>query len=318
MPSASRIDTHQHVLPPEYRSWLESKGQTPGGVPLPTWGASSTIQLMDDLDVATAIVSVSAPGVHLDPAMTGADAVARSWARKVNEFAAELVKDHPDRFGFFATLTLPDVEGAIAEAEYAFDVLGADGVNLLANAHRTYLGDATFDPLFDALNERAATIFVHPTELPGPTAAGVPSFAADFLLDTTRAAIKLAMSGTLDRCGRLKIILSHGGGFLPYAAYRFAPLCAPDFTVESGIASLRRFYFDTTAASSPSALPSLLAFADPSHITFGTDWPWMPRGSITAFTGWLDRLDVDADQLHAINRGNAEALFPRLASGSKA
>lgn len=102
------------------------------------------------------------------------------------------------------------------------------------------------------------------------------------------------------------------------AAYRFAPLCAPDFTVESGIASMRRFYFDTTAASSPSALPSLLAFADPSHITFGTDWPWMPRGSITAFTGWLDRLDVDADQLHAINRGNAEVLFPRLASGSKA
>jgi len=273
---------------------------------------------MDDLDVATAIMSVSAPGVHLDPAVTGADAVARSWARKVNEFAAELVKDHPDRFGFFATLTLPDVEGAIAEAEYAFDVLGADGVILLANAHGTYLGDATFDPLFVALNERAATIFVHPTELPGPTAAGVPSFAADFLLDTTRAAIKLAMSGTLDRCGRLKIILSHGGGFLPYAAYRFAPLCAPDFTVESGIASLRRFYFDTTAASSPSALPSLLAFADPSHITFGTDWPWMPRGSIAAFTGWLDRLDVDADQLHAINRGNAEALFPRLASGSKA
>src|SRR5271170_5248619 len=94
-------------------------------------------------------------GVHLDPAVTGADAVARSWARKVNEFAAELVKDHPDRFGFFATLTLPDVEGAIAEAEYAFDVLGADGVILLANAHGTYLGDATFDPLFDALNERA-------------------------------------------------------------------------------------------------------------------------------------------------------------------
>jgi 6-methylsalicylate decarboxylase len=87
---------------------------------------------MDDLDVATAIVSVSAPEVHLDPAVTGADAVARSWARKVNEFAAELVKDHPDRFGFFATLTLPDVAGAIAEAEYAFDVLGTDGVILLA------------------------------------------------------------------------------------------------------------------------------------------------------------------------------------------
>jgi predicted TIM-barrel fold metal-dependent hydrolase len=317
MPSISRIDTHHHVLPPEYRSWLEGQGQTPGGVPLPTWDASSTIGLMDDLAVATAIVSVSAPGVHLDPAVTGPDAVARSWARKVNEFAAELVKDHPDRFGFFATLTLPDVEGAIAEAEYAFDVLGADGVILLTNAHGTYLGDATFDPLFDALDERAATIFVHPSELPGPTVAGVPSFAADFLLEDTRAAIKLAMSRTLDRYGRVKIIISHGGGFVPYQAYRFAPLCAPDSTVDSGIETLKRFYFDTTACSSPSALPSLLAFADPRHITFGTDWPWVPPGAIAGFTDWLDSFDMHGDQLHAIDRGNAEVLFPRLGSGSK-
>lgn len=217
MPPASRIDTHQHVLPPEHRSWLEGKGQMPGGIPLPTWDASSTIELMDDREAATAIVSVSAPGVHLDPAVTGPDAVARSWAHKVNEFAAELAKDYPDRFGFFATRTLPDVDGAIAEAEYAFDVLGADGVVLLTNAHGTYLGDATSDPLLHALDERSATIFVHPAESPGPPVADVPSSAADFLLEDTRAAIKLAMSGTFDRCGRLKIILSHGGGFAPYA-----------------------------------------------------------------------------------------------------
>jgi predicted TIM-barrel fold metal-dependent hydrolase len=314
MNGPARIDTHHHVLPPAYRAWLSDQGITPGGIPLPSWDAGSTLAMMDDLGIGTGILSVSAPGVHLEPGRTGPSAAARSRAREVNEYCAEVIRDHPGRFGLFATLTLPDVDGAIAEADHAFDVLGADGVILLASVHGQYLGDKAFDPLMAALNERAATVFVHPGDLPGPAVDGVPSFAADFLLDTTRAAIKLAKSGSLDRYADLKIILSHAGGFLPYAAYRFAPLCAPDFSQETGIAKLRRFYFDTAASSSPSALPSLLAFADPTHITFGTDWPFIPLKGAASFTSSLDVYDIDDGQRHAINRGNAELLFPRLAA----
>ncbi|MEV5517742.1 amidohydrolase family protein [Streptomyces flaveolus] len=80
----------------------------------------------------------------------------------------------PDRFGFFATLTLPDVEGAVAEAGHALDELGADGVVLLANSKGVYLGDSAFDPLMDALNRRSAVVFVHPSALPADPAPDCP------------------------------------------------------------------------------------------------------------------------------------------------
>lgn len=106
--NAARIDTHQHIVPPFYADWLAANGVTAGGLPIPTWSAEGALDLMESAQIAKAILSVSTPGVHL-----GDDAIARSMARKVNEFAADVVNRHPGRFGFFATLTLPDVEGSI-------------------------------------------------------------------------------------------------------------------------------------------------------------------------------------------------------------
>ncbi|MGV7942584.1 amidohydrolase family protein, partial [Mycobacterium kansasii] len=85
----------------------------------------------------------------------------------------------------------PDIEAATAEARRALDDLHADGVVLLANARGTYLGEAGQEPLFRALDERSATVFIHPADLPAPAVTGIPPFAADFLLDTTRAAYLL-------------------------------------------------------------------------------------------------------------------------------
>ena len=264
--------------------------------------------MMDEHGIATGILSVSSPGVHL-----GNDAQARVLAREVNEFTASVVSDHPDRFGFFATLTLPDVDSAITEAVYALDELHAVGVVLLANSHGRYLGDKNFDPLMQELNRRHAVVFVHPTELPGPSIEGIPSFAADFLLDTTRAAINLIVSGTMTRYTNLKVILSHAGGFIPYAAHRMAPICAPDGNVEAGLENLRHFYFDTALSGSPTALPSLLAFADPSHILYGSDSPFATVQTVSRFTGGLDTYPLDHQLRSAINRMNAEALFPQFA-----
>lgn len=302
-----RIDTHQHIVPPAYAAWLDRQGMTAGGLPIPQWSAEGALDLMEAAGIDAGILSVSTPGVHL-----GDDAEARRVARDVNEFAAAVVARHPGRFGFFATLTLPDVDGALAEAAYAFDVLKADGVVLLTNVRGSYLGDTSIEPLMAELNRRRAVVFVHPSELPAPPIPGIPPFAADFLLDTTRAAINMARAGWLDRFPDLKIILSHGGGFVPYAAERIARICAPDGSTEDGIARLRRYWFDTALTSSPYALPSLLAFADPGKITYGSDWPYASKSRSLHFAGLLDGFALDATQRRAVDRGNAERLFPRL------
>ena len=243
---------------------------------------------MERHDVDVAILSVSTPGVFLGD---GADA--RAMARDVNDFAAQVVRDHPDRFGFFATLTLPDVDGALAELDRAFDTLGADGVVLLANSAGTYLGDKAFDPVFDELQRRQAVVFVHPSILPGiEPIDGIPAFVADFLLDTTRAAVNLARTGTLDRCPDVRFILSHAGGFVPYAASRLAT-AAGDGDFLTGLARLQRYHFDIALSGTPSALPSLLAFTTPDKVTFGTDFPYAPDTAVAAMTAMYEAYDLD-------------------------
>lgn len=303
-----RIDTHLHLVPPAYAHWLHSRGGSAGGMALPQWSEDGALELMQACGIATGILSVSTPGAWL-----GDVGEAREKAREVNEFAAAVVRRHPTRFGFFATLTLPDVEGSIAEAAHALDHLGADGVVLMANVDGTYLGDPAWEPLMAELGRRGTVVFVHPSALPAPSVPGIPPYAADFLLDTTRAAINIARTGTFERYPRLKIILSHAGGFVPWGAERMAFACAPDGTQRDGLQRLRNFHFDTALSSSPYALPSLLAFADPQRITFGSDWPYARLANSRHFARLLDRFDMSDAQRHAIDRGNAERLFPRLA-----
>ncbi|MEL7940197.1 amidohydrolase family protein [Pseudomonas delhiensis] len=306
--AARRIDTHQHIVPPFYGQWLESRGITAGGLPIPKWSAEAALDLMDSNGIETGILSVSTPGVHL-----GNDAEARVKAKEVNEYCAEVVDKYPGRFGFFATLTLPDVDGAIEQAEYALTHLKADGVILLANVRGTYVGTPEWDPLLQALDRHQARVFIHPSELPAPEVPGIPPYAADFLLDTTRAALNLAKRGCLERYPNLKIILSHAGGFVPYAAERMARICSADGSTEGGIRRLRQFYFDTALSSSAYALPALLAFAKPENITFGSDWPYATKERSSHFTGLLDAYGFTDAQRSSINRDNALRLFPRLA-----
>jgi 6-methylsalicylate decarboxylase len=308
MATPYRIDTHTHILPPDYAAWLKRRAEDAGGLPIPDWSVESALEAMDARAVRTAIVSVSTPGVHL-----GDVAEARAMARAVNEYSADITKRFPERFGFFATLTLPDVEGSLAELDYAFDTLHADGVILLANTHGEYLGDDSHRTLFDELERRRAVVFVHPSQLPGDAVPGVPPYAVDFLLDTTRAAIRLMASGTLTRCPNLKIILSHAGGMVPYAAHRIAVTTSPG-NVANGLAQLRRFYFDIALSGSPAALPSLLAFAASDHVLFGTDWPHAPAPVGAAFTSMYETYAMSDSQRTSIDRSAAEQLFPRLAS----
>ena len=234
-------------------------------------------------------------------------------AQRLNDFSASLAGEDA-RFGWFATLPLPDVTAAAEEAARALDA-GADGVTLLANNSGHYLGEHGQDALFAVLNERGAVAFVHPAELPAPEVDGVPPFAADFLLDTTRAAYLLVRNDIVRRFPRVRFILSHAGGFVPYASHRMAITIAAD-TGRGPLDVLddfRGFYFDTALSSSPAALPSLLAFARPDHVLFGSDWPFAPTTVGQYFANGLDSYaGLDQAARDAIDFGNAAALFPRL------
>jgi 6-methylsalicylate decarboxylase len=302
-----RIDTHHHIVPGFYRDWLERNGHTAGGMPIPQWTPDSSLSFMDAHKIATAIFSVSTPGAYI-----GNAAEAREIARRVNIETAQIVAKNPARFGFFATLCLPDIEGSIEEARRAFDELKADGVVLMTNTDGVYMGDPSLEPLMSQLNERAAVVFLHPGALPGKLVPGVEAFVADLLLDTVRSAVSICKAGWFERFPNLRFILSHAGGFIPFAAYRIARACAPDRTVVEGLERLKRFYVDTAVASSPTSLPSVLAFAPPSRITFGSDLPYANASRAGAFTSMLDDYPMDGKLRAAIARENALALFPRL------
>src|SRR5262249_30832175 len=146
--------------PPGYADEMGRAGVTnPDGMPgYPEWSPELALETYDKFGIATAILSLSSPGVHY-----GDDAAARRLARSSNEVGANTALKYPGRFGLFATLPMPDVDGSLQELAYAMDVLNADGIGLKTNARGIYLGDRKFEPIFDELNRRKTVVFIHPT-----------------------------------------------------------------------------------------------------------------------------------------------------------
>lgn len=305
-----RVDVHQHVIPPRYQAFLDGRGISTGGL-APVWSEDLALTVMDAHGVATGIVSLSVPGVRLG----GGDTQARDLARQVNEFGADLASRRPDRFGFFATVSLPDVEGSVIEAAYALDELGAQGVVLFANAEGAYLGDPRFEPLLAELDRRHAVVYVHPSHLEGPAADGIPPYIADYLLDTTRTAVSLVRGGAVRRWPNITFILSHGGGFIPFAAHRLAMTMSydSDRTVEELLADLKTFHVETAQAASPVSLPCVLDFFGADQVLFGTDWPHVTDRGADYFTAEYDRYPLTDAERDAIDSGNARRLLPRFA-----
>ncbi len=240
---------------------------------------------MDQEEIAVSMLSLTAPGIK---GWKGADRI--DIARRVNDCGAELVNRHPDRFGYLATLALPDADAGLAEIRRGYDELGIDGVCLHSNFDHVYLGDDRFLPIWEELDRRSAVVFVHPTTPEAAVLAGIPGPIEDYPADTTRAALQLVVAGHMTRFDNIKIILSHGGGFLPYAASRFAELTAslhPDRSAGSLMAEMQRFYFDA-ALVAPSGLPSCWRSRNPATSstarTIRTHPPLCPRPSLEGST----------------------------------
>jgi len=305
---AHRIDVHHHHTPPPYVAAITAKN-IPG--PVRDWTPEKSIADMDKAGVATALTSITTPALRfLD------EAGARKLARECNEYTAKLVTDSRGRFGMFAAMPMPHVEGTLQEIAYALDTLKADGIGLLTSYGDKWLGDLAFAPVLEELNRRRAVVYTHPTTANccGNLIPDVPESIIEWGTDTTRTIASLVFSGSAARFPDVQLIFSHGGGTLPFLTERFLrlPLINKNLAtrVPNGVEhELKRFYYDTAQAAHPYALASLTKLIPVSQIVFGTDFPY--RTAAEHVKGLTD-YGFSASELQWIDRDNAVRLLPRL------
>jgi aminocarboxymuconate-semialdehyde decarboxylase len=309
------IDVHHHILPDFF--WRETNVDhgPVGGFAPPPWSAAQQLSFMDDAGIDVAVTSVSTPGVHM-----GDDARARSLARRCNELAAKMIQERPTRFGGFACLPMPDVDGSLAELSYALDTLKLDGVVLFSNARGVYLGDDRFTPVFAELERRRTVVFVHPTASPdaAPHALGLPDSLIDFTADTTRAIAHMHYSNTFARTKNVKYIFSHAGGTVPYLAGRFAIVDEMNLipgAEERGSAAdtFRRLYWDTALSWRDPVLQLLRSIVGIDRVLYGTDYPYLRRDLAVGSRAAIAKTQALTDsERQAVLGGTAAALLPRL------
>lgn len=310
------VDLHHHVIPDFYWQASNEDGDAVGGITPPRWSLDGAIAYLDEARIDTAVASISTPGVHL-----GDDAAGRNLARQVNEYLAGIRHDRPDRFGAFAAVPLPDVEGSLEQIAYALDVLELDGVSLMTNAGGSYLGDSRFDAVFTELQRRAAVVFVHPTASPDPIAhtLALPDSLLDYPVDTSRAVAKLHYSNTFARTPDIKYVFVHAGGAIPFVASRFGIVdemnVIPEAEERGAFAdTLPRLYWDTASAFSDPVLHMLRSVTGLGNVVFGTDYPY-PRDpiSIGGLHQLQDTAELDGGERRSVLGGSAARLIPRLA-----
>ncbi len=310
------IDTHHHYYPPAYqKAWLdyEDKRSIPHFASQVAWSVQGALADMDAAGVRTAVLSIaSTPGTWFDWTVPE---VARV-VRQCNDYAAGMARDHPGRFGQFATLPMIDVDSTLAEIAYVFDVLKVDGVGLQTNYGDKWPGDAAYKPIFEELNRRKAVVYFHPLVANCCARLTVGTFPAVIEVphDTTRAVVSLLLAGTFARHRDIRWVFSHGGGTIPMLAGRInffhgQAKNVAQFAPDGIEAELRRLYYDTANATHPASMAALLKLVPASQVTYGSDYPYVTMNAqVTALRG----LGLPSESVRAIESGNAARLLPNL------
>ena len=332
--SQRRIDVHQHIWPPKYVAIAKENNITI--VPSNGWTVEKALDDMGQAGTSSALTSVTAPGLWF-----GNKDASRVAARESNEYAAQLVKDNPGVFGMFAALPLPDVDGSIREIEYAFDTLKADGICLFtvyedkaSGIEDRFLGHPMFTPVLEELNRRKAVVYTHPKEADccRNLVPEIPATMIEYGTNTTRTIASLIFSGATNRFPDIQWIFSHAGGTTPFLIDRFLTGTAEEVVpgivtkgaggngvvgsnrpanVPKGVLhELRRMYYDTAQTANPISMNALRTLVPISQILFGTDFPF--RTAVETGKGLTTCGVFNAQELEAIDRGNALRLLPRF------
>jgi predicted TIM-barrel fold metal-dependent hydrolase len=314
-----RIDLHHHYFSPEWFSFLTGHHKTsypfPGLLILSKWSAAADIEAMDEAGVQTSLLSTTTPGVWF-----GDDAEARRMARNMNEYGANLVREHKGRFGLFGVLPLPDVDASLEEIRYVMDTLEADGIGVLSSYGTKWLGDPSFEPVWAELNRRKAVVFSHATapECCMNLMPNIRAWVVEFNTDTARTIIDLIESGTAARYPDIRFVFSHAGGTIAALAGRYLGDQATPDVLRSEVApdtklgQLRRFYYDSAASANIINMQAMKMIVPSSQFVLGTDFPWYHPREIVA--GLADA-GLTPAELRGIDRDNALKLLPQFGKG---
>ncbi|MFZ0639369.1 MAG: amidohydrolase family protein [Candidatus Acidiferrales bacterium] len=321
------IDFHDHYYPPAYIDALRS-GQSVVKVDLDAEG-NPRLHYPGDYNVAVRghrdidfrevemarygvdlqVITLTTPGTHVE-----SPANAAKLAALVNDAFAEVVARKKGKFVALATLPLNNPAASVKEFERACRQLGLRGAMLFSNINGVALADERFWPLYEAADDLGAVLHIHPT-----TPVGVEAMEdycltplVGFLFDTTLAAEKLVFSGVAERFPRIRWVLSHLGGAIPYIAeradrgFRAFKECRAKIERPPSV-YLKQFYYDTVNFD-PLALKLAIDFAGVEHILAGSDYPHQ-IGSIPSMLESLRSLQIsDADRAQILG-GNAANLL---------
>ncbi|HEY5350774.1 MAG TPA: amidohydrolase family protein [Candidatus Lustribacter sp.] len=310
-----RLDVHAHYFSPEYLGLLERLGTDPKTLEPghrllhPTREADFTERFaaMDRARIDKQILSVSGVSPY---SLEEKNAI--EGARFVNDLYAGLAREMPARFAAFGVLPMPHVNAAIAEIARCLDELDMWGVTMTTSILGTSLADPAFDPIYAELDKRGAVLFLHPAGL----ACGSPELVETGLtwplgapFEDSMAVLELLQSGFNQRFPRIKTIVPHLGGTLPFLIQRLDHM-AQRFMPGKGVPreELRKFWYDTVNGHPPSLRLAIETFGL-ERIVFGTDWPFWKGEAHQLAADHLDQSGLSAAQIAAIDSGNARALF---------
>ncbi|WP_250514644.1 amidohydrolase family protein [Caballeronia sp. INDeC2] len=299
------IDVHHHFEP----SYKNVDGSA--------WSIQAAVDQLDLNGVDTAIAFAGAiPETNAHEA--------RKRARKTNEWSTQFCVDHPGRFGLFASLPMNDVDGALAEIAYVFDVLKADGIGLVTNYQDAWLGDPKFEPIFVELNRRKAVVYVHPAQAPCCTPATLTyekgSISApwvEFPTNTARTILSLWNARITQRMPDIKFIFCHGGGVMPILLGRIAgfddwksvgPQRLAELFPQGIYAEFSKLYFECAQAYAPEAFDLVRKVVPSTHLLFGSDYSYFP---VAHAVNQFKALDIPDDLRRKIRGSNAATLLPR-------
>ncbi len=326
------IDVHNHLHPREWMDYLEkSKGRVrmertgPASMcfyvgdnilsrisNIGHYDVKARVADLDKCGIDTQMLSLTVPSVEFLPADEGV-----KWARKVNDYFAEVCHKYPGRFYALATLPYQDVGEAVKELERACKKLGVKGITIFSNIDGRPLASPEFYPIYAKAEEYGLPIFLHPgvpytVEITKKLKLSNGLYA--FTLDTSMAVVSLIWQGVLEKFPGLNIIHSHLGGVVPYTVQRMedswrvhAKTLGLKLSLTPSEYYKRQVYPDSMSAYLP-AMRCCLEFVGSSHICLGTDYPH-GIGNWEQAIDYVRRLGLPEEETNNILGGNAARIF---------